>query len=138
MLRFDDFNRLLIVSNKKDYWPGKNKFNKLSRQPLLMWYDDYHRSDLCLKKESSTYEKFETNMFTSCLIQDLQLFRDELFKDCFVIGKFSYVQHECGEKYLKRKVPRVNITYNNNEIQAIKSYISPEDYQYDYCGIYTF
>jgi len=142
MLKFDNLNRFLIISNKKDYWPGKNKFEKLNRQPLLVWYDDYHRSDLCLKKENSTYEKFEINMFTTCLIQDLQLFRDELFKDCLVIGKFSFVQLDEIKKWrvelCSKPIPRVDITYNNNEIQAIKSYISPKEYRDKVCLKYMF
>jgi len=135
MLKFDNCNKLLFISNES------KSFNSLtSRAPLLLWYEAGW-STIFLRKEAYK-DNFEAKLFISCLIQDLQLFRDKIFKDCLVIGKFSFVQ--INEVKLWRKelcskpILRVDVIYNNNEIQVIRSYISPKDYRDKFCLKYTF
>ena len=133
MLRFDNSNKLFYFSNKGNFQ------TEVSRTPLLLWCEE-SRSTLSLRKEK--YTEFEAKLLTTCLIQDLQLFRDELFKDCLVIGKFSFVRHDeiklWGAELCSKSIPIVDITYNNGEIQVIKSYISPEEYRDKICFKYMF
>lgn len=137
MLRFDETNKLIALSKTSHYWSGSS-FSALSRKPLLQWKDDSFASSLSLKNNHESYKDFGLKLFTTSLILDLQLFRDELFKNCLVIGKFSFVQLETGENWLKNSVVKVDVTYNNGEINAIRSHISPEDYRQEYLSIYRF
>lgn len=135
ILKFDSFNKLLVAPNF--FW-SKDRFSLLGKKMFLFWNENSYNHAIKLITNYDTYEQFHISLFTTYLLQDLQLFRDELFKDCLAIGKFSFVQLEAGENWLKNNIVKVDITYNNGEIDAIRSYISPEDYRQKYLSIYRF
>lgn len=139
ILKFDSFNKLLVAP--KFFWSG-DRFSLLGRKKFLLWNENSYNNAIKLITNYDTYEHFDINLFTTYLLQDLQLFRDELFKDCLVVGKFSFVQLDEIKKWrvelCSKPVPRVDITYNNGEIQVIRSYISPEEYRDKVCLKYMF
>ena len=140
MLRFDSFNKLYTVSNEEGYSPESNLCT-LMIPKLLPWSSIFVQdSGICLTKEKCY--TYSANDLTSFIVHDLQVFREKLFKDCLVIGKFSFVQLDEVKLWrvelCSKPIPKVDITYKNNEIQVIKSYISPEDYRNKVCLKYMF
>lgn len=123
ILKFDSFNKLLVAPKSTEIsWPG-DRLLFLGKKRFLSWNENRHNNGIKLVTNYGSYENFHIDLFTTYLLQDLQLFRDELFKDCLVVGKFSFVQLDEIKKWrvelCSKPIPRVDVTYNNNEIQVV-------------------